>query len=716
MLVMNTKKISFFKEYFLYKFKCFRGLTAAAAVMNFISAALPGILLFAMFIINFEIESKRLSPDWGFAMILIGEGLIVAAAWVLAAMVVILAIVPAVSFKFYNNRASMDTIGCLPLTYRERFWGDFLGGLCPHLVSFIPSAAIGLIFTAVGQNGPLRGLHELLMKNSPTNYYVMDPIKDNFVGAYLSILLIVLWGYLAVYITASFVTSCCGKVSSSILYSIIALILPMGITAVFGINILTDAVGVNAEMDIMKAIMVFPPVGTWISFVTQFFNPYYSTPSLFFMFDDPIVPVVSAAIVGAFLAGAYFLGKNRKAERVDSDFVYNSVYHIIACALAITVIGFYAAMKRFYNVSDYIWCFVIVFVLYAILELVHTRSIKKIWQTALKLAGMYAVCIGFLIVAESTGGFGISKLLPARSNIAEVSVSGSYFYSGWENGEQKHIVYNSDEAVSAILEEHKKIIEYQDAMYTGSMLQLTYKLKTGSEFTRSYSLPYEEAANNKDNILKQASDRIKEFEPADSSVLGFIGDPVYDEIDIRIDRFNGDGSRFVIPSKADEFMELLRSDIVNHYAEGNQNGGVLIMYTLNGVRFEKDYVLNDSYEKVAEFLSKPENTTQQSSNAANEDQSFRYVISYYSYWSEDEHLGSLETLHLFLSADDPSEAAKEFIGYLAEEDSDSFDEYSQHFSIYIESSLGTRLRIRKENEDAALGALLRYIRENISEE
>lgn len=709
---MNTKKVSFFKQYFLYKFKCFRGLTAAAAVMNIVSAALPGVLLFAMIIITYEIESERLSADLGFAMLFIGEGLLIAAVWVIAAMVVILAIVPAVSFKFYNNRASMDTIGCLPLTYRERFWGDFLGGLCPHMISFIPGAAIGLIFTAVGQNGTLRELHKLLMKDSPTDYYIVAPIKDDFVGIYLSVMLIVLWGYLAVYITACFVTSCCGKVSSSILYSFIALILPMGITAVFGINVLTSAVGVNAEMEIEKAIMVFPPIGTWISYVTQFFNPYYSTPSFSFMIEKPIVSIISLAIVGAFLAGAYFLGKNRKAERVDSDFVYSSVYHIIACAMAVAIIGFYAAMKQFYYVGDYILCFVIAFVLYAVLELMHTRSIKKIWQTVLKFTGMYAVCIGFLIVAQSTHGFGISKLLPTRSNIAEVSVSGSYFYSGWENGEQKKIVYTSDAAVSAILEEHKKIIEYPNAMYTGGMLQFTYKLKTGSEFTRSYALPREEAENNKDNILKQASNRIKEFEPADTSALGFIAEPVYDEIDIRIDRFNSDGSRFVIPSKADEFIELLRSDIINHYGDSKQNGSVLIMYTLNGVRFEKDYALNDSYEKVAEFLSVPENTTEQSSNTANDEQSFRYAVWYHN-WSNDR---PLESLKISFSADDPSEAVKEFIGYIVEYDSNNYDEYSRYFSIYIESSIGTSLCISEENEEAALRALLRYIRENLSAE
>lgn len=712
---MNTKKISFFKQYFLYKFRCFRGFTVAAAVMNILSAALPGILLFAIFIIEREIMADRLSADLGTVMIFIGEGLIIAAVWAIAAMPVILAIIPAVSFKFYNNRASMDTIGCLPITYRERFLGDFLGGLCPHMVSFIPSAVIGLIFTAVGQGGPLREIQKMLMEESAANHYLLAPIKDNFVGVYLSVMLMVFWGYLAVYITASFVTSCCGKVGSSILYSFIALILPMGITAIFGANILNSAVGVDAEMEIMKAIMVFPPIGTWISYITQIFNPYYSTSSLFFMFNNPLVPIISLAIIVAFLAGAYFLGKNRKAERVDRDFVYSPVYHVIACALAVSAIGFYAAMKRFYNVGDYIICFVVAFVLYAVMELVHTRSIKKIWQTALKFIGMYAVCIGFLIVAENTGGFGLSKQLPPRSNIAEVSVSGSYFYSSWEDGEQKYITYNSDEAVSAILEEHKKIIDYPNAIYTGGMLQFTYKLKTGFEFTRSYALPYAEAENNKDNILKQASDRIKEFEPVDLSALGFIADPVYDEIDIRVDIFGSDGSRFVIPSKADEFMELLRGDIINHYRDGKQNGSVYIVYTLNGVRLETDYALSDGYERVAEFLSDPENTTEQSSNAADDEQSFRYAISYHA-WLSGKPTGALESLNLSFNANDPSEAVKEFIGYIEEYDNERFDEYSQNFSIYIENSLVTPLRISKENEEAALRALMRYIRENISAE
>ena len=159
-------------------------------------------------------------------------------------------------------------------------------------------------------------------------------------------------------------------------------------------------------------------------------------------------------------------------------------------------------------------------------------------------------------------------------------------------------------------------------------------------------------------------------------------------------------------------MELLCSDIINHYGDSKQSGSAQIMYTLGGKRYVANYALNDSYEKVAEFLSVPENTTEQSSSAPGADQTFRYIISYHN-WSSDT---PLETLSLSFAADDPSEAAKEFIGYLEEYDSDMYNVYSQNFSIYVESSVGTSMRIRAKDEEAALSALMRYVREMISAE
>lgn len=140
-------KSRFFGKYFMYKLTRFRGLAIAAAVLNFAALVLPATELYNSF--SKEVTEYNI---YHYTRIVFDGNMFRFAFLAMAAMSVILVITPVLSFKYYNSRSSMDTLGCLPLTYKERFYGDFFSGLAANLITFIPFSAVGAIITATATN------------------------------------------------------------------------------------------------------------------------------------------------------------------------------------------------------------------------------------------------------------------------------------------------------------------------------------------------------------------------------------------------------------------------------------------------------------------------------------------------------------------------------------------------------------------------------------
>lgn len=137
-------KRSFFREYFFYKLRGTMGICIASSVMGFIACVLSGFSVYKM---AKDIEANGSGMTalpvnllWNFTMF---AGLVGIAAIAIVA--------PIISFKYYRSRSSMDTLGCLPITYGQRFWGDFLSGLAAIVVPFSVMASIGGIILTLTQ-------------------------------------------------------------------------------------------------------------------------------------------------------------------------------------------------------------------------------------------------------------------------------------------------------------------------------------------------------------------------------------------------------------------------------------------------------------------------------------------------------------------------------------------------------------------------------------
>ncbi len=518
--------------------------------------------------------------------IVVTAALIVACAAIVGITIVVI-FTPASAFDFFVKRNCTDTLGCLPLTYRQRFWGDFLSGLGVHMISFIPCSAAGLIFAAAADGNISDTFNEYIYD---TILYNSAVIRNIFVRTYLSYILLLFVGYMGAYAVSCFVTVCCGRKFNAKACSLIFQILPAGLVTVYCGCALMNSVGVDIYEEWTKAIAVIPPVGTWLSAVlrgsvniTAFNDIGSQLERAFFLIKHPWYIVVTAVILAALIIGAYFLGKLRKNERTGREFVFKGAYRVMSVMTVVFIIGIIQMardeMPVIFSLGS-VFAIIIAFVVYAAIELIHTRSFKRIWWTALKFIAICLACQGFFLLVHNTGGFGAEKYLPPRALISEVRVSGDKFLDPIINHYDKYYIYRSDDAISAILSEHEKLLSETSDVGTGGDIVVTYVLKNGGEVVRGYGMTYVDGVAQSETLAEMCS-TIRQLTPTDSSVLGFIDDPQYGEIEIKYHKMThvkelgyvSSGAVYVAEGMEDEFMELLKHDIINNYTWYQSNVG-----------------------------------------------------------------------------------------------------------------------------------------------
>ncbi len=723
-------KNSFFGDYILYKMCGMRVIAIASAVMNLLSTTLVGaaavyyvIAMNKYLTLEDEIAQGVLESQ---AVILIIAALIAACAAIVVLTIVVI-FTPASVFDFFVKRNRTDTLGCLPLTYRQRFWGDFMSGLGVHMISFIPFSAAGLLLVAIAGG------------NDAFNDYFYDPVfyhsynKNIFVKAYLSYILLLFIGYLGAYAVSCFVTVCCGRSFNAKACSLICQILPAGLVTVYCGCALMNSVGVDIYEEWTKAIAVIPPVGTWLGAIlrgasntTAFEDIGIRLERAFFLIKHPWYIVVTAVILAALIIGAYFLGKLRKNERTGRDFVFKGAYYVLSVMTVVFIIGIIQMardeMPWVFSLGS-VFAIIVAFVVYAAIELVHTRSFKRIWQTALKFTAIYLACQGFFMLAYNTGGFGAEKYLPPRALISEVRISGNKFLDPTINHYDKYYIYRSDNAISTILSEHEKLLSETSDVRTGGDIVITYVLKNGGEVVRGYGTTYVDGVAQSEAFAEMCG-TIRQLTPTDSSVLGFIDDPQYDEIEIKYHKMTHDkelgyvspGTVYVAEGMENEFMKLLKHDIINNYTWYQSNvGEINIKHSLNGTGDWEIYYIHEGYADAIAFLNDPVNMTDKPKEEPKE-----YVYNISLIW------GVLETetepevpygegeaishMMVIVSSEDESAEAKELIGYLRLVSEAPEGGISKNFNIYSNNDSAGTLGIAKEDERAVIRAMLKFIR------
>lgn len=694
---MTKTNKNYFGKYFRYKLGQSKPIFIIFALLNFFTAViLPHFLL----VVNYN-HITTVNPDDPYELIAIQEFSSAFTPMFVAVIIgaIMITVTTVWAMNIYHDRAAMDTLGSLPLSYRERFWGDVLSSMFVNFVSFVPSFVISVIIESSFRNT----VRQNFIRYN-TNYSSVKVISHSVTV----FLLLTLISYIGVYAVTAFVKSCCGRFGTAVMFSLIAMIAIPGIYAVYGNYIYSYAVGVDMSNEICSKIGLLPPFGFIFSLGMRKLDAFLSfeeVNNLDYLIDRPVCIILPVLIIAAFFAGAYYVGKNRKAEKTGEGFVFNSAFYVLLISLLVMVFGLTSSYLL--GEKGAFGLLVIVplsFVLYFALEFSQHKSFKGSWKTVIRYAAVLGACIAFMTAVRATGAFGFSKKLPSESSIKEIHVSGEYFSSEYGVlGAEGH-TYRSADSVSAILNEHKKLLE-EDDLKTGYKLVIRYVTKGGREITRGYNM-----FTNGDEPIKNFSYAVRDLKEFDPSILGVLG---------RTD-FNGLGAKFYchdsddhgLPSgylrrdKTEEFAEILRSDIENFYFYDGEAG----KSTVGDVRFYniKDnyqfslntYMILDVYEATIEFLSDPENYVV----SDKKDEPKIYHVSYKTNGLE----GTLSNISVTVSKDDTSEYAKELLSYI--KPTHSINSTPPCFIIRDENG-DIMYEISRENEQAAIKAMLDLLRE-----
>lgn len=688
---MNSTKPSnnYFLPYLKYKMRENRVSVIIFAILNFLALIVPcAILMFVIHAVKNKIDIKwSIGPEILWLILLLFFSAIVT---------IMFLIVSARSFKYYYNRAMMDTLGCLPLSYKDRFWGDYLGGLLANMISFVPFLVISFILTFIIDDG-LKQLGEVTDGS-------MTYIMKNFHKILISLFIM----YVAVHAVTVFITSCCGRFGTSILFSAVTMFAVPGIYVVYGMVGFSDLVGIEPLELLADHVGMFPPFGEVFSQIMRDIIKKYSLFDNFdrkvdFAIDSAFNVIVIILIIAAFIAGAYFIGKRRKAERVEQGFVFNMPLYVISIVISALMIGFalyYFPRGYEIDAKSVLKAAGLSFVLFIGLELSQKKSFKGIVGSMIRYVLVFGVSFGFLTLMRATRGFGEEGRVPVAGAVSEVRIEGDYFVHTYHD--DGIVLYKEKSSVSSITDIHKKILENSEKLQTGEMLEITYLMKNGNKMIRHYSCREEDA-----DLIKGFSNEIKDIDE-EAINYGIVGEPIYDGINIRVvtRKDKQDEIYYVRPEKFEKFYEALKNDIKYNYHSHYKNTYADVTFHNNEDRLLGYYSILHEYTDTIAFIENPENVITAEEYSIIENKGIRYQISF-SIPKNDRAYGY--SFHITVNSNDDSAAVQKLIGLISERDISDDDEYYRYMWVYS-SDIAANLVIKKEDAEEAVEALIEIVR------
>ncbi len=587
MTAPSSCKKSFFKEYLLRRIGGLKGYFVISCILS----------LFALTILVYEIIGtadnivKIFMLDYSYSPASTADQYLWLLQEISVPALMIMAIIGApVAFGIYNRPSKTDMLGALPVTHRERFWGDFLGGWIANVAPIIPAGVITVLISIIPQN-------MLNAADIENGFKASSTCVLFFVGVTLSLLV----ACTVCYIMSTVAAVCCGKLVKSMLMSLISVgslvLLAVGISVCFLTVITGSGIwGVDTmyawifpafrvEWDIYGCIVYLSAVDlSTISFGEMFM------PAGYYSVFDPLYMLYTAAFSAGLTALAFFLSKSRKLEHTGNLFAYKAYFRVIsviavagAFLLTLGLSELYAAPEWSFALSLGLSVFagVLITILMEIIRLPKARELPK---TLIAFALTAACCTGVYVLLDKTGAFG-QRFLSAEG-VERVEVSYSLHNRSDITITDKNDIETLTGFVNDTLKEH-----YGD-LNSGYEYMLTYVNSDGSEEARGLCSKY----NRNRDLIKRLV--------ADTQALPTFRDALADAIDdcIPVEAtawLDGVYGKIVVPDDSfDEFMSLLSEEVREKYSSDAVMTGKLSIYGKRSLQFG----IPDSFTRTKEYL------------------------------------------------------------------------------------------------------------------
>lgn len=335
-------------------------------------------------------------------------------------------------FRYLYNRTTVDMDYSLPVNHNTRFFGDlaavFTVSILPHLAAALIGTLI-LAFVQVPEEGTaFPAILEIIRQAA-------------FTGVAACVMQIAV---------CLLTLSVCGRTAEAYIYPVLV---NVAIPVIHVLGILLVESGVYGAVlgpysggfaSSMYSISSTSPIGMVIATVYSWFSTsaYDAGISSRVIGTAPIMQVqylVPAVIVTlALLAGAYFLMKFRRAERVGMSFVYRGtdviVPGIVIFSIVMPVCYSVAAYLRNQDSfgtngrPDFILGLIIgtiigTFIFYIIMSLISGKNFRRFGLTVLSWAGTLAASVVICALLNLCNGFGSGSYIPAPSEVKSVQAT-----------------------------------------------------------------------------------------------------------------------------------------------------------------------------------------------------------------------------------------------------------------------------------------------------
>lgn len=685
------------RQYFRYKLSGQRGLFAASTVLAI--AGFPAVITFLM-IVKIILGIKEIASGAGFTMqvlIAIYGYTVFPFSW--QGLFTIALITPIVSFKYYTNRACTDTIGSLPLTYKDRFLGDFLSGfasVCSPFVLTIPYVVI---------------MSNVVEKTGDVSDF--NGVSEYFTNGVLILALITV----SAYTFSSLAVSLCGKVGSAVFSALFGSAALPGIVFLYSAFIGAGVVGIDPVNFSLNAADVIPPAGlipSYYIFWSSYTGQMYTQPEdvIYYFNPSPVIYVILILLTISYAVGAYYLGKHRKTENVGKLFVYSKAHEIVNAVITVAIMGFafliYVCQVDVDGLEKYavvnIIAAIAAFIAYLITDFIFTKRIKNAVKNIFKYAVICGACFGVFYIVRATDSFGIRNTIPNVGEVSRIEMKGDYLY----NQSDSALEYDDQKAIETIISEHKKLLSNPEGIITGDGIIVSYKLKNGFEINRGYDYDEEE---NENDPLREMAKTISELPSKNDNVYGILENGNYKNLTFKaeITRYSDtddfeqiEDEEFVIrPDKTEEFKNILYNDIKNHYKKyGRSTALVYAYYDLDGEAKQDMFHILDTYTDTLAFLNDPNNRLTESESGITDTygKTFNFVFN-----------GGMTAANVDIYASANSETAKEILSlcYMSVADP------SDIIAVY-DNANRMRYYVSRKDEKRAAELILKLAKETIA--
>lgn len=419
-------------------------------------------------------------------------------------------------FRYLYDKSAVDMDYSLPVNHNTRFFADlaavFTSSILPHLISVL----VGLIL--------LQGILGQTASLDPT--YSFEKLASAaeqcmFTGIFACVMQI---GFTLLMI------SVCGKKAEAGLYPVL---LNIAVPLIHVLCITIVELGTYGSLGYINcnSAVCTSPVGMIVTTMIWAFSTGFTSYGRAFIYgstDEPVAPIFQSGelvaallLTAAFIAGAYFLNKYRRTERVGMPYVYKGMSLVIPGVIILTIAlpicnVIFSVFRNSehdpmhfgysYSPNPVAWIaglLISTFIVYLIMELISGRAFRRFHITVAKWAGTVAVCAGISAVLTYSNGFGMAHYVPDPGSVEQASISiqgvdmnAEYRY----NGDCRFGVglsYNP-EVIKVVTEVHKLIPKDGRPMgYLGmsysyggeyGWVNIAYRMKNGGEIQRAYPI------------------------------------------------------------------------------------------------------------------------------------------------------------------------------------------------------------------------------------